>query len=504
MKDRGFANIFIGIAVTLIVIVVVVYLFFSRQSVTPLKETESPQPTTTVYGGGDTPVTFTVTVPQWTRPEDKIFLNLKTDCFIDEGLECDLPMVKIDEHVWQVTYRENFNDGGVIYRYNRNAGGDMTEEIVGEKDDLTVWRTYSFSKRGPVELKDTVKNWRWLRNPKPTAKLSDFRPTNLPPRDEPFIVGIELPDWYRKAFEPWVKPTISRIREKGFNWIGFVYNYIPGSPQFEEDAEGTNLQVALSKVQDLRMLMIVPIEAVGYDEREIRNPHSDEWHKKFVDSWKNTALNATKFAHTNGIEILMVENQWAFFEYTSDAQKQLVNSLVKEAFREINNFYTGRLSTVHLHTDSPWDYYSEVDVLGVGSPGSLTDSFNPTVAGMKDVLERGIDEMEVQSKRFGKPVIAIVSVSSYDGAAGGQKNIHFESPEVYEIYSDNPNYPADFQEQADAYEALFQAVYDESFIIGVFPFSYKYWDLHDKSPSIRDKPAEEVWIKWAEVFKKAR
>ena len=57
-----------------------------------------------------------------------------------------------------------------------------------------------------------------------------------------------------------------------------------------------------------------------------------------------------------------------------------------------------------------------------------------------------------------------------------------------------------FQEQADAYEAVFQALYDEAIFVGALSFSYTYWDTHDKSPGIRGKPAEEVWARWAGIF----
>lgn len=54
--------------------------------------------------------------------------------------------------------------------------------------------------------------------------------------------------------------------------------------------------------------------------------------------------------------------------------------------------------------------------------------------------------------------------------------------------------------QADAFEAVFQAIYDDIRFVGAFSFGYSYWDSYDKAPGIRSKPAEDVWVNWDTVF----
>ena len=120
---------------------------------------------------------------------------------------------------------------------------------------------------------------------------------------------------------------------------------------------------------------------------------------------------------------------------------------------------------------------------------------------MKKEAERIIDERyKPIFEMYGKPIfLGSFVYCSYDGAAGALA-LSWEGKEIAEWFPYNPKFPADFKEQVDALEAVFQAICDEPMFAGAFTFSYSYWDSYDKGPAIRSKPAEEVWVKWIKIF----
>lgn len=62
--------------------------------------------------------------------------------------------------------------------------------------------------------------------------------------------------------------------------------------------------------------------------------------------------------------------------------------------------------------------------------------------------------------KYKKPIfLNQLSFPSHDGGAGGA-DVWNEGPYTAEWFPKTEKYPLDFQEQADAYEAVFQAIYD--------------------------------------------
>ena len=97
--------------------------------------------------------------------------------------------------------------------------------------------------------------------------------------------------------------------------------------------------------------------------------------------------------------------------------------------------------------------------------------------------------------KYRKPVIIYqLAYSSVDGAANGDGGVSAFS-------SDDSSKALDLTEQANIYEAFFQAIMGRSWVRGLFPFGYEYIDLpEDKDYSIRAKPAEAVLSKYYRAY----
>jgi hypothetical protein len=461
------------------------------------------------YGDGDVRVTFEVTVPEVTPEEDRVYLRIEG--FWYDGRE-DIPMEPTGQNTWTVVFMTDPNSQ-LRYKYNRNNYGFATDEEFTPDSDQT-WRTAAVGTQEQT-IRDAVPKWRWLSNDHIEVELSSFEPAELPPRQEPFAFGVFPLDFYNEAFTELVPATFDRMKEKGFEYVGLAYapsfftsskpltfTHDPVNTYSQEELE---LAVAEARKRGLKILIAAGIETdPSYFESvegEFSKRQSDEWYVQLAQEWEESMVRTAEFAEEHGIEIFTPSNQWPFWGDMTEEQERTVNDLVNQAFEAIRSVYSGKISSDYYVESETFDYYKQMDWVGDKWWWALADDRATTVEGMKDEAERLIDEIyEPIYERYGKPILLQqLAYSSYDGAAGAVE-IGIEGPEVAEWFPYNPLYPADFQEQADAYEAVLQAIHDETIFTGVFSFSYTYWDSQDKSPGIRGKPAEDVWARWAAIW----
>jgi len=470
--------------------------------------TEEPTPIA-VYGDGEVLLTFEVRVPEWTPKEDKIYIRI--DGFF-YGKHGGVPMEEKAPHIWTVAFMAPANQA-LRYKYNRNNFGFATdEEFSPDSEDA---RREIHVGTEPRLIQDEVKKWRWLSEEPPKANISSFRPDRLPERAEPFIIGVSLLDYYQDTFDDFVASTLDRIKEKGFNYVGISYtpSYFTSSEPLTFSHEPINtwseeqldLVFSEARKRGLKIMLAAGIETDprNFDEIEagLRTRHSDDWYIQLVHEWKASMVRTAETAEKHGVEILVISNQWPFWGDPTDDQKRMLNSLVNDAIQSVRNAYSGKISSDYYAEDEFFDYYKQLDWVGDKWWWALTDKKEASIEEMKIRAENIIDERyEPIYEKYHKPIfLQQLAYSAYDGAAGASQ-IGTEGPEVAEWFPYNPDWPADFQEQADAYEAVFQAIYDEPIFAGAFAFSYSYWDSYDKSAGIRSKPSEDVWIKWNSIF----
>lgn len=210
----------LSLAVVIATLLISFSLFQTNSQKAENKEgTEKPfQPE--VYGDPWNPVlvTFEVTVPSWTPDEDRIFLVV--DGYMPEleyGLSRGIPMKEKEPDIWTVIFKapEDYN---LRYKYNRNNFGYAADEEFFP-DSPDTWRE-AFVSGEPLLIQDRVEKWRWLSEKLPEVNLSTFRPDNLPHRNEPFIIGVFLIDYFDPTFREFVPSTLDRIKEGGFEYVG--------------------------------------------------------------------------------------------------------------------------------------------------------------------------------------------------------------------------------------------------------------------------------------------
>ena len=112
------------------------------------------------------------------------------------------------------------------------------------------------------------------------------------------------------------------------------------------------------------------------------------------------------------------------------------------------------------------------------------------------------DNLLPLQQRFNKPVVLNLSFTSALGAAtpcilNSAGSACLSYPELAPPYSDQANVTLDFQEQVNAYAAVFQAAGERPWINGLVASGYyPGGTLQDKSASLRGKPAQDVLLYW--------
>jgi hypothetical protein len=482
-----------------------------------LAESETQEEKLPIYGDPWNPVlvTFEVKVPEWTPKEDKIYLVV--DGYMPEtdwGLSRGIPMKEKEPNVWSVIFKSP-PQTLIKYKYNRdNVGYETDEEFSPDSPD--TWRKI-FVEDENLSVKEKIKKWRWLSAEPPQVTLSTFVPTDLPKRDEPFIVGISLLDFFDPKFKEHVSATLDKIKEGGFGYVGIATSastFISSKPlkftRNKTNYEFIEYVITEAHKRGLKVLLSAGIETgstatLSFEEieAEFQKPQNDEWYLQLVEEWKSSMVEMAKFAQKNNVEIFTPADQWFVWGIKTEEQKRMLNNLINDAYVEIRKVYSGKISSDHYDSDKAFDYYKQLDWIGDKWWWGLTDKKDAALQELKEGAEKIVrEDYRPIYEKYQKPILLQqVAYASYDGAAGASQ-ISTEDPRIAEWYPYNNEIPLDLQEQADAYEAVFQAIYDEPIFVGAFSFSYTYWDHQDKSTGIRGKPAEDVWVKWNNLFTK--
>ncbi len=459
-----------------------------------------------VYGDGEILVTFNVKIPDWTPKEDKIYIYIDDFQYKTDG---GVPMQEVSPGSYSVRFKAQKRKV-LKYKYNRNNFGYPTDEEFSPDSDKA--RREVSIKAAPKVVDDEVKKWRWLSKDAPTANISKDGPTNK--RDKKLIVGIHMLDFYQPRFNDFVPSTMKRIKSKGFDYVGFAYSanvVTDANPiKFSNKAINTYTEKELensikeARKNNLKVMLSVGVETDPTSDKfdlielEFQDKQPNGFFITLVDEWTRSMLRSAKIAQKHKVDIFSFSNQWPFWGDKTPAQDKLLNDLINKALVKIKKVYKGKLTTDMYDTNENYDFYKQLDWIGDKWWEPLSANKNPTVEQLRARTQQIIaDKYKPIFSKYKKPIfLHQMAYASYDGAAGALE-LSTEGTEVAEWFPYNKKYPADFQEQADAYDAVLQEVHDDPMFVGVYSFGYGYWDSHDKSSGVRGKPAEGVWVKWS-------
>jgi hypothetical protein len=162
----------------------------------------------------------------------------------------------------------------------------------------------------------------------------------------------------------------------------------------------------------------------------------------------------------------------------------------RKVVAEVRARYGGPLiyAANHSGEETSLTWWDAVDFIGVDAYYALATKNDPTVAELKAAWQPHISALADLATAWQKPVILTeIGYRSIDGTAS--------HPWDWQVQGE-----VDLEEQADAYQAAFESVYNQPWFAGIYWWSWGPDPLEggpgDDGYSPHDKPAEEVLRSW--------
>ncbi len=355
-----------------------------------------------------------------------------------------------------------------------------------------------------IAVSDTITSWRHqLRETLPDPVVLNYTGA-IPDRasGQPFQRGIEFIDYWRSAWLPLVEPTVERIVDKNVQWaqIASVWGIVSIDPPIVEPVGNSFLTEEL--VLHIRALhnqgLKVAIRGFPFpdsfaEEAAFTRSNTNQWYDAFFEQVKKSVMYNTKIAKQENVEMLIFPN-FNWLDDNNPVTAAYINQKWKDIVAAVRAEYPAAILTVDYYVDRPeYDWYGDLDYLGDKWWWPVaTDTAGTNFADMKAMaLQLLQDTYLPRYQRFNKPFIfSELAYYSADSAATQLYGVY--APEISDFEPETPSVLSDWDEQADAYEAVLWAFAETPWVQGVYSFGYSYSDHDSKFYSIRGKTAEEV------------
>ena len=305
--------------------------------------------------------------------------------------------------------------------------------------------------------------------------------------------GMSYATWWSGNYaSPDADLALERLADTGTNWISLIVT------QYQDDISATSIYTTTATPTDSDLVHVIE-QAHALGLQVMLKPHVDLWDDPshwrgqigigfsasdwdaWFSSYRDFILRYAQLAQTHGAEQFSVGCELSVTE-SREAQWRGVIS-------DIRLVYEGPLIYAANHGDeSDLAWWDALDLIGVDAYYSLTSKNDPTVEELKTAWAPHVATLAALSAAENKPIIFTeIGYRSQDGT-----NQH---PWDWQL-----NGTVDLQEQADAYTAAFESVFDQPWFAGVFWWAWET-DPYQGGPcddgyTVYDKPAEDVLRTW--------
>jgi hypothetical protein len=492
-----------------------------RQMIVPDEPVTIEENIETWHAGSSAPITFSITVPETTPPNDAIFIQ-----FNPYGWTEPLPMWDLDANRWAyILYSPLDLMDELNYRYcragqcgqaddSRTPGPQTSGHVVQIAED-------------PKGISDQVEFWSWLESDSGSDEiLSKFSYEGAPNGD--FFAGVELQEQYHPSWVPLIPSTLDDIIDLGANWIFLTPSWtfsrldppvlesvIGQDPLWQDSiqiirkAQNEHLNVALRPIAHFPGLV---------DDWWSSAPRDFSWWVSWFDRYETFALHHADLAERTGVNTLILGGDWMapalpsgkLSDGNSSGVPPDANVRYRELITKVKDRFSGTIGWALSYPEdilNPPGFIKDVDCLYILWSEPLSKDANPSIKEMESKAERiltsDIYPMWLKSGIESKHKKVIISIA-YPSVIGGTTEC-LEDPFIDCILPESLKYPApdypllslDLEIQAKAYHAMFGAISKFEWINGVVSRGYyPPTILLDKSSSIHGKPAEIVFTSW--------
>jgi len=437
------------------------------------------------------PVSLNVVSP--TGAEDALYLSTADDF----GGSAALKMWRTG--AGKASYTLYVNASSVLqYRYVRN-GDHFSPEIIGGQDAVSnTYRSLSVGVSG-ASSNDTIAAWRHQMREPALSTVTTGLTVPISPRapDSAFQTGVEVIDYWQRAWLPLIVPTMARIKSKNAEWV-----QIPSISSYV-DVENPTLErngfPRQDLVQHIRAAKSAGLKIVLKSfpfPNNFYGSYSNAWYDQFFSQLQKEAVYHAALAQQEGVEMLMLAN----FNFGADggpndspAARTYINSKWKGVIAAIRaSGYTGRL-TIDYFVDRPeYGWYSDLDYLGDKWWWPVATTQSDTVQSMYNAALAKLASYYLPiENRFHKPFI-FSELAYYSAATSAMQQYQVDAAQINDFLPADPSVDSSYDQQARAYQAVLLALANTPWVQGCYSFGYSYFNFDSKGYSIRAKTAEEV------------
>jgi len=213
---------------------------------------------------------------------------------------------------------------------------------------------------------------------------------------------------------------------------------------------------------------------IGRDFRE------DDWRIWFA-SYEGFIKHYALFAEKKGVEQLCVGTELSATEARATEWRHIIN--------EVRNHYSGSLTySANFDRAGNITWWDALDYIGVNAYYPLTDLDSPCLAELKKAWRPYVAGLRRLAVEWQKPVL--FTEIGYRSADGANKR----------PWAWTEKRPVDLGEQADAYRATFESVFEKSWLAGIY---WWVWEVDAGQGGPGDdfytpcgKPAEDILRFW--------
>jgi hypothetical protein len=465
--------------------------------------------------GKTAPITFEITVPDTTPPNEFISIQFHPGFEWTEPI----PMWPQGDNRWKyVLYGPLDTLGAIQFRYCRADQCNSADDVrTAGLDAMGLAVSTSVT---AVNVNETINSWQWL------TRLTD--PTTLPnvkvqARGSYFLAGVEFQPYYHPSWLQRMPAAASDVKDMNASWVILTptWTFTRSQPPMIEPVPGRDplwpelvSSVHAAQHEGLQVA-IFPTPRfpsgpdIWWEEASLDFPFWVTW----FDRYRTFILHHAGLAAQTNAAAFVIGGEWVLPALPEDPTGFGVSYNApgdteerwRELIADLKLIYKGPLmwALPYPHgVENPPPFLDEVQAIYVlwsekfVGMGNLSEEIIAIEAGR--MLDEDISPIQ---QKTGKPVVLGLSYPSVEGWLSGCDPAEQEiCPGLIDLAQPRPNLELvvlDLEEQVRAYNAMFLALNERDWIRGLVSRDYyPPVELQDKSASVHGKPARSVLWYW--------
>jgi len=465
------------------------------------------------------PIQFDVTVAAGIAKNEVVSIQ-----FNPYGWTEPIPMWQLGDGHWiYVLYTPLDSDlvGDAEYRYCKNDQCGIADDSATPGQD-TTGKPFTPTSQ-PQKLQDVIREWAWTPENRPTITVTS---DTIAPKPAGFTTGVEFLPGYNPSWQAYLGPAFDNIKEMHSDMVILspTWHFITPNPPILSQVPGLDAtwydlarMGALARDKGLRIAVHPSTAYYQPDKIWWQNATRDaNWWQSWFDRYETFVLNHADYANQIGAEALILGDDTIspalpggkLFDGSPSGVPDNASERWSSMLSKIRSRYNGKIIwrlNYPVEIKNVPDFLTNVDEIYLVMDGKITDADSPTVDTLRGEISNSMNnDISLIHEKFPKPFILGIAYPSVTGAASGcvQSNEICLPMSVFEQSGlDLPSVTQNLAEQADIYNAAFEALNQNNWIQGVVASGYyPAVSLQDKSISVRGKPAADVIWFWFSHF----